>query len=370
MSNSGRDAVQHSKNNLDAGASVDDSDAGSIEAAGPSLRKTARAISQRTTDLIAIAIISLGVLTVSGRLTEWWSTDSTLAISPSASADQLAGPSTRWGTGESAVSILAGDYPVQMERRILSGDQDRVDGTLRDRLVTILESQSSLDHDTPTASSDSTFRNREEQLMEMLHDLPPHESADGKWNLYHIDRSDNPIPGSFLIGTRLSGTVEKTESLAAWAVAMPSGPTRWTSFMMTPTGTGETSNVYIAPVPEGAKVIFSLRADSNDELTVFQRVHAQPSDIGRWTRDISSQLTGSGWHEARPWQQSANSATARFEHVGDKQRRSRQAIELSISLDGSDKLTGTANVIAIPEMELVPRDGTQNLPTSDRQQEL
>lgn len=362
--------MQHSQNNSDADTPVPKSGADAVAIAESSLRRTARAISQRTTDLIAIAIISLGVLTVSGRLTEWWSTDSTLALSPSASANQVAGPSTRWGTGESAVSILAGDYPVQMERRVLFGDQDRVDGILRDRLVTLFESQSSLNNNRRIASVDSEFRDREEQLMEMLHDLPPLESRKGKWNLYRIDRADNPIPGSFLIGTRISSTAEKTESLAAWAVAMPSGPTQWTSFVMTPREAGQATGAGTAPVPEDAKVLFSLRADTHDELTVFQRLRAQPSDIERWTRDIGSQLTGSGWHEARPWQQSANLATARFEYVGNKHRPSRQAIELSISFNGTDKLTGTANVIVIPEMELVPQDGAQNLSTSDRQQEL
>lgn len=361
--------MQQSQNNSNADTSVPDSEACSIDVAGSRLRKTARSISQRTTDLIAIAIISVGILTVSGRLTEWWNTDSTLAMSPSASANQLAGPATRWGAGETAVSILAGDYPVQMERRVLVGDQDRIDSILRDRLVSILEAEPSQAESTRTGTTVSESNDQAARLVEMLQGLPPVDSLDGKWNLYRIDRANNPIPGSFLIGTRLSGTKEKTESLASWAVAMPSGPTRWTSFVMTPTGTGGTSDLCIAPVPEDAKVLFSLRADSNDELTVFQRVHAQTSDIGRWTRDITHQLTGSGWHEARPWQQSTNSATARFERSGDKQRQSRQAIELSISFDGTDKLTGTANVISIPEMELVPRDGTQNLTTSDRQQE-
>ncbi|MDA1165274.1 MAG: hypothetical protein O3B13_19415, partial [Planctomycetota bacterium] len=101
---------------------------------------TARRVSQRTTDLIAIAIVSVGVLTVSGRLAEWWNTDPADTLSPATSAAQMAGSAKGWGSGESAVHLLAGDAQVQMERRIIFGDQFRVDRILRDRLVEILES--------------------------------------------------------------------------------------------------------------------------------------------------------------------------------------------------------------------------------------
>ena len=116
---------------------------GATNTAESALGKTARHISKRTTDLIAIAIVGIGVLQVSGRLTEWWQTDPSTVRSPRASANETSGHPTRWGTGESAVSLLAGDQPVRMERKVILGDQDRVDKTVCERLINILESESS-----------------------------------------------------------------------------------------------------------------------------------------------------------------------------------------------------------------------------------
>ena len=342
------------------------------------LRKTARHISKRTTDLIAIAIVSIGILTVSGRLTEWWQTEPTTIASPVVSANLSAGSPVRWGSGESAVSILAGEQPVSMERRVTFGDQNRVDGLLRDRLVRLLESESS--HAEPGSSFEraagetkqvaTKFAEQEKRLIRMLQNVTPFETRKDHWNLYRLDHADNPLPGSFLIATRMSPDRVRTESLAAWAIATPSGPDQWTSFLLTPTRTDARANEHATPVPSDGRLLISLRADSHDELTVFQRLDAKPSDVGRWARQISSQLAAAGWHETRAWQQSVNSAAARFERRIDKNSLSNPAMELAISLSEAGKLTGTSNVIAIPAMELVPADETQSSRTLDRQQEL
>lgn len=362
------------------GANLPADSVDSIEATGSAFRRTARRISQRTTDLIAIAIVSIGVLSVSGRLTEWWNTDPASVASPAVSSSQAAGPALQWGNGESAVSLLAGEYPVQMERRILSGDQDRVDDILRSRLIEILESTPFKDTDSDPVENENTqpdsnqaaseYRAHETQLLKKLQNLPPIERRNGEWNLYRLDRSDNPVPGTFLIATRISGMDNQKESLAAWAMAMPRNARQWTSFVMTPTGAGGASSRTSVPVPADARLVLSLKSDSNDELAVFQRLDARQSDISRWIDEISDQLSRAGWQQSRPWQQLKSSATARFEHTRDGQRQQRRAIEFAVSIDGLNKLTGTANVIVIPEIELVRPGVTQNSSTQDGQQDL
>jgi len=329
----------------------------SVEAAAAatgesSLRKTARHISKRTTDLIAISIVGIGVMTVSGRLAEWWQTDPTSVASPAASALQSAGSAVRWGVGESNVSILAGEQSVRMERKVISGNQDRVDNILRDRLIRGLEAE----QPKPETTSDSKFAEQEKRLLGLLKTLTPIESREGRWSIYRLDHMDNPLPGSFLIATRFAERPSPLESLAAWAIATPSGPQQWTSFVFTPTGASRKTSQHAAPVPTDGQLLLSLRTDSHDELSVFQRLNAERSDMVRWTRDIGSQLTKAGWHETRSWQQSANSATARFERPMTAKHHPHQAMELTISFSESGKLTGTSNVIAIPEMELVPSD--------------
>ncbi len=337
------------------------------------LHKTARQISKRTTDLIAIAIVTIGVLTVSGRLTEWWHTEPTPIASPSASAAISAGSPVRWGVDESAVSVLAGEHAVQMERRVLLGDQDRVDGIVRDRLVAIAESQSSRTRpaidssNSSETAADATFARQEERLIKLLKNLAPFESKNGQWNLYRLDQAENPVPGSFLIATRVTVEHEKQESLAAWAIATPSGPTQWTSFVLTQANADEERNHPATPVPADGRLLISLRTNSHDELTVFQRVDAAAPDISRWSQDVSSQLTAAGWHETRAWQQSANSAAARFERTVPDKQQSQLALELTISLSAAGKLTGTSNVFAVPRLELIPPDATPPHAPLDRQ---
>lgn len=327
------------------------------------LRKTARHISKRTTDLIAIAIVSIGVLSVSGRLTEWWQTDSASVASPVVSANQTAGLPVQWGAGESAVSLLAGEHPVSMERRVVYGDQDRVDGILRNRLVKVLETEFSTAEPRPDSDLaagfaeqvDTKFAEQEQRLIEMLQNLTPFATRKDQWNLYRLDDADNPMPGSFLIATRISTDRTKTESLAAWAIATPSGPEKWTSFLLTPANADRTKNRHVTPIPFDGQLLISLSADTHDELTVFQRFDASPTDVRKWADDLSSRLLAAGWQQSRAWQQSETSTAARFEERTTQQHR---AMELSISLSETGKLTGTSNVIAIPKMELVPTETT------------
>lgn len=315
-----------------------------------SLRKTARHISKRTTDLLAISIIGIGVLTVSGRLVEWWQAHPAAVASPAASALQSAGSAVRWGVGESDVSILAGDQTVRMERKIIFGNQDRVDSILKDRLIRTLETEES----QTGPNSSETFLEQEKRLLGLLKTLTPIENRQDRWSIYRLDHADNPLPGSFLIATRTATEETNPQSLVAWAIATPSGPQQWTSFVLTPTGEARRTNQHTTPVPIGGVLLLSLRTDSHEELTVFQRLDAAPSDISRWGSDISRQLSEAGWHEARPWQQSANSAKARFERTMVAKVHPHQAIELTLSLSESGKLIGTSNVIAMPKMKPVP----------------
>lgn len=315
-----------------------------------SLRKTARHISKRTTDLIAISIVGIGVITVSGRLAEWWQTDPTTVASPAGSALQSAGSAVRWGADESNVSILAGEQSVRMERKIISGNQDRVDSILRDRLINELETE----RPKSQSASDETFAQQEKRLLGLLSKQTPIETREGRWNIYRLDHADNPLPGSFLIATRFTAEPSTVESLAAWAIATPSGPKQWTSFVFTPTGAARHTSQHATAVPTDGQLLLSLRTDSHDELSVFQRLNADRSDMVRWTREMNGQLTKAGWHETRSWQQSENSTAARFERRLVANQHLHQAMELTISFSKSGKLTGTSNVITIPEMELVP----------------
>lgn len=323
---------------------------------------------------MAIAIVSTGILTVSGRLTEWWNTDPETVSSPAVTASRLAGNSLHWGTDESAVSLLAGRHPVRMERRVLSGTQDRLDAILRERLVRILEtsdaaSRPNSERDHPvTPDVLREFQRQEQRLLALLNELDPVESKTGVWNLYRLDRADNPIPGTFLIATRYEKDAGAKESVAAWAIGMPSGPNQWTSFVMMPTGRGQPTGGFDVTPPARAELILSMASTSGDALMVFQQGEAVPSDVDRWIGELTDQLVRAGWHQAHRWQQSPTAATAGFERGTTEQGHAKQAIEIAISFDRSNQITGTVNVINISGIELVPKPDTENTLTSNRLQ--
>lgn len=344
---------------------------GDIPSVESSLRRTAKRISQRTTDLIAIAIVGIGVLTVSGRLSEWWTTDAGSVASPAVSSSQLAGSSLLWGSGETAVNLLTGSHPVRMERRVLVGTQDRVDQILRNRLVEIAASTEQLQSETGSEENQPVIREfleQEQQLLALLKKLVPVENEPDAWRLYRLDRTDNPIPGTFLIATRLSDDPVVKESLAAWAIAMPSGQDQWTSFVLTPTSGHHRTATSTLIAPSRAKLILSLKSDSNDELAVFRQTGAAPADVPRWTEELNDQLLGAGWHNTRPWQQSVSGSTARFERTRSARTPVDQALEVAVSFDSSGTMTGTINVMSIPGIELTPPADSKNFQNSRRQQ--
>ena len=219
-----------------------------------------------------------------------------------------------------------------------------------------------LESDTARPIPESGEKSAEQQtrLLGLLATLTPIKSREGRWSIYRLDQTNNPLPGSFLMATSSAGTPSSPDSLVAWAIATPSGPQQWTSFLLTPAGVGHGAGPHVTPVPDDGKLLLSLRTDTHDELTVFQRFDAQRSDISRWTQNISTQLTTAGWQQTRSWQQSANATAARFERRMISTGHPRQAMELTLSFSESGRLTGTSNVIALPTPERAPSDAAED----------
>lgn len=304
------------------------------------LQKTARQLSRRTTDLLAIAIVSIGMLTISGRLLDWWSTDPNDVMSPMESATDVAGTQLNWGGGDSAVRLVAGDFPVELERRIARGSQDDVESQLLKRCRELLESG-------PFSSlpDGGDLEKTERRLLSHLVDLDPIASSPGRWSVYRTDQPGTYLPVTMLLGIRESNGVDgdTSRSLACWAMAIPHDKDQWTTFVFTPTS-GEAASSAV-PLPPDAEPVLSLRTPGGDELSVFRsREGAVINDV-IWRRTIEDSLTRAGWQTVRAWQQSETFWSLRVEGNLSGSRPRPAAIELTLRETGDGRLSCIVNVI-------------------------
>lgn len=318
-------------------------------------QRTARQLSRRTTDLLAIAIVAAGVLAISGRVGDWWSTDPSDVMSPQGAATDVAGTQLNWGSGDAAVSLVAGNFPVELERRIARGTQDEIDAFLLSRCERILATSSS----APVEIAEQ-LRATHEKLLRQLSRLQPLKSSSGEWNVYRVDQPGSYLPGSMLMGVRnaVDDKGVAVQSIACWAIAIPHNQDQWTTFVFTPTA-GRASSSPV-PLPVDAEPVLSLRTPGGDELSAFRSRQGVAVNAVVWRRTIEDALTQAGWQTVRPWRQSGAAWTIRVEGALKDDTVSGShpaAIELSLRETRDGRLSGIVNVIS----KRVPSDEGRNV---------
>lgn len=304
------------------------------------MQRATRQLSRRTTDLVAIAIVAIGVLTISGQLRDWWLTDPSDVMSTVESATNVAGTQVNWGSGDSAVRLAAGDFPVELERRIERGSQDEIEERLSVRCQQILQATTS-----DSLQAVESMHAIQRKLMKQLADLQPLTSSPGQWSVYRVDQPGSYLPGCVLIGIRtVPDDAGKTEPfIACWAIAIPHDEDQWTTFLFTPTS-GQASSSPVR-LPVDAEPVLSLRTPAGDELSVFRSREGAAVNATIWRRSIEDSLTRTGWQTVRPWRQSGSAWTIRVEGEFDSARPRSAAIELSLRETPDGRLSGIVNVI-------------------------
>lgn len=308
------------------------------------MQRTARQLSRRTTDLLAMAIVAVGVLTISGRLSNWWSTDPSDVMSPLESATNVAGQQLNWGSGDSAVRMIAGDFPVELERRIIRGTQDEADEFLLNRCQQVLEG-----HTGQSTRITESLRPTEQKLVERLAELEPIRSSAGEWALYRVDQPGTYLPGSMLVGVTIS---DGEQSVACWTIAIPHDKEQWTTFVFTPSSGSTPSSA--VPMPASAEAVLSLQTPAGDELSVFRSREGESVNDRAWRRTIEAGLVQAGWQTVRPWRQSGETWSLRVEGELDSTPPSPAAIELTLKTTLDGRLSCVVNVIRKQSKAAIP----------------
>ena len=295
-----------------------------------------RRLARRSTDLLAIAILAAGVLAVSGRLTEWWSTDSSQVLDPSLSVSQISGSQTTWGAGETPVAMRLGQLPVTMHRQLVLGDENRAVEHARKTCRDILQRAHS------TQRPIQPINDSERQLLDQLKSAKPIDQEPHQWEIFRIDEPGAIVIGAMFLGVRWheSKDGEPRRELLCWSMATPSQQTQWTLFTFEKTGIPQETLPRI-PLPPGSQLVLSLSDPTGGQLTSFEATvsDGEPAlELARWRDFFDARFQQESWQSTRAWTQTSNGWSARYES-------SAQACELLLNTR-ANSVSGLANVIS------------------------
>lgn len=296
--------------------------------------KVTRAMARRATDIIAIAIVAVGILSISGRLTEWWGTDVNDLLDVSRTASQVAGTQTAWGTEGEAVLMRLGQLAVTVERQVLRGDQAQADLALTNTCRARLQHSSRAVGDSPDAAA-------EQDLLAGLKQLEPIEEQSGEWKLYRLDGENRPMVGTLLVGVRVT---DASPVVACWGFVVPRDNEHWTIFLFDKTSQSSTNTSDIS-LPDDATPVLSVSDPQSGRLMSFEAQTQAPPDpeLTAWRTFFGHEFSQRGWQTARAWTQSSQSWSARYERAIESRR---EAVEITLTINPSRRAVGVLNLIA------------------------
>lgn len=306
-----------------------------VEATG--FRRAARLISRRTTDLLAIAIVAFGLFSVSGRLSNWWSTPAEVPIDSQHVALDVAGHQLAWNDSLSPVAMQLGTLPVELERATFKGDQKALEDFAIPHLIALVDATPA--SDWPISKTDeiqgSTIHRMEEAERLLLGGIQWIEpiSATKTGHVYRIDELGSAGFNSTFVGGRKSSSGDLR--IVAWALAIPYGSDDWRVFWFRRID-AKAKEEGLLRLPPDAERVFSISDASGGGLTTFCRAKHR-SQKTYWQAFFSNQFGPGGWPTVRKWTQSGHLSSARFEN-------SKTDVVVEVTINNKDD-TGVVNVM-------------------------
>lgn len=263
----------------------------------------ARRTTSRTTDLIAIAIVGVGSLTLGRQVLEWWHADPPLASSTAASsATQV------WEPGGGPLLLEFGDSPLAITREAVRGDRE----TAIDALLARCQDEA---RSCDTSGSEPAVA--EMRLLERIADLTPAVDEDGLRQVYVVDERypmvaavGRPRGANVSVAPAESAphTTRRDDKILAeagprllcWGLAMPLGESAWTLYVFRGSSAknGAAPAGLDVPLPPGARRNLSLRDARGGTLVGFSaagRAETLMTFYDDWFRQ-QGWLPGEGWH--------------------------------------------------------------------------
>lgn len=269
-----------------------------------------RRISERTTDLLAIAIVLIASLTMGRQMLRWWHDDapSVLDMGP---LDNLG---AEWGLDSRPVTLEFGNSPINVTRQEFSvgGPQAALD-SVRERCQAILVAA-----DPPDTPRDQS----ELDQLKSLAGLTPESEQPGSWQLFTITGGLPMVVGvkTFDTGPVKSVGISpaETQRVICWGLVFPSlSPGSWTAYTFVrrqadPTDpTNASAQVFELArleLPAGCQRTVMMQETGQCGLMGFQGTGQ--TDV--WQQHFSNWFQAQGWTQSESWQPLQGGWSGRF----------------------------------------------------------
>lgn len=289
------------------------------------IRRLAQRITRRTTDLLAIAIVAVGLLAVGGKLSNWWSTEPATDIAP------LPASSPKWGMGGDSVTLEFGDWPWALEKRVIAGDAKEATATL----------ESTVQRLAKTVGVPGPLNDAEKKLLAALAKAEVANRTRDGITMYRMGQS---LP--MMIATRIENPDgDRTTRVAGWGRAFPIDNGNWMIYAFSPTGESTTSTGDIdIPLPPESRKVHALKDQTGRGWIGFEG----EGPFSLWAAHFTK-LAATQWQTAQPWTEHPTGWTAVY-------RKGTSAIRIHITQGGNDRLSG---LIVIENQDPKDRDDGQ-----------
>ena len=309
-------------------------------------RRLARQITRRTTDLLAIAIVTVCLLAIGGQVSQWWQT-SPDDVSPS-NVPGYTG--TAWGAGGTPVSLEFEGLAFTLRRQTVAGDEQAAAEGLMSAAREIAAGN---------AAPAGEIEKSERALLEALRALEPADEVgtsriyrfdlplpmvlvtrrdssedDGRAAKERAERQDPLTPPGSPLSTRAE---EAAERVVCWGRAFPVGETSWRLFLFhSPHSGAASAGAGDIPLPPRSRRLHSIRDHSGLCWIGFTGAGSPR----QWMRFFDGSLAERGWERTSEWRIDDRSCAARFISASD----SAGTVDVHFSTAGQDQLSGIISV--------------------------
>jgi hypothetical protein len=257
----------------------------------------AQKLKRRTTDLLALAILAIGILAVGTKVSRWWK-QSPEDVTPA----PLAVPrSLQIGEDGNGVTLEFGELNQALFRQVITGDAASA-GEQLEQIALAQLSKVSLAESSPSLA--------EQRLLEELASVRVSRTLPAGEALYRIGEDLPMVIVTRSIANSKNGKPSESRRVVTWARAFPRGANEWLVVLFYPTNGKAASrgNEVAIPLPQGATRIQSIRDALGQSWIAFRGA----GPIAEWQRHFDREFRDRDWDRVQPWRETSSGWTVAF----------------------------------------------------------